>query len=118
MTGGTVVVLGITGRNFAAGMSGGIAFVLDLNPDRVNTEMVDILPVSRDHSEKLQSLLSKFYAETGSKIAHSLLENFDDSVKRFSLVMPRDYARVLTVIDRAEREGRVAEEMIMEALNG
>ena len=118
MTGGTVIVLGITGRNFAAGMSGGTAFVLDLNSQLVNTEMVDILPVPRAQFEKLKSLVSKFYAETGSVVAHSLLENFEENVKRFSMIMPRDYARVLNVIEQAEREGRVAEEMIMESLNG
>ena len=118
MTGGTVIVLGITGRNFAAGMSGGTAFVLDLNSQLVNTEMVDILPVPRAQIEKLKSLVSKFYAETGSEVAHSLLENFEENVKRFSMIMPRDYARVLNVIEQAEREGRVAEEMIMESLNG
>ena len=68
--------------------------------------------------EKLKSLVSKFYAETGSVVAHSLLENFEENVKRFSMIMPRDYARVLNVIEQAEREGRIAEEMIMESLNG
>ena len=118
MTGGKVVVLGKTGRNFAAGMSGGSAFVLDLNPDLVNTEMVDILPVPKERVSELHALLSKFFAETGSEIAHELLKDVDSSVKRFSLVMPRDYARVLSVIERAERDGRSADEAIMEVLNG
>mgnify|MGYP003334444662 FL=1 len=118
MTGGTVIVLGKTGRNFAAGMSGGEAFVFDLDPSLVNTEMVDVLPVPSEKVEKLAGLISRFHAETGSEVAHSLLENFTESVKRFSLVMPRDYAKVLKVIDRAEREGRSAEEAIMEVLNG
>jgi glutamate synthase (NADPH/NADH) large chain len=118
MTGGTVVILGKTGRNFAAGMSGGRAFVLDLNPDSVNTELVDVLSVPRDQSEKLQSIISKFYAETGSSVAQRLLENWQEGMKRISMVMPRDYARVLEVIDRAERDGRSAEQAIMEALNG
>jgi glutamate synthase (NADPH/NADH) large chain len=118
MTGGTVVILGKTGRNFAAGMSGGRAFVLDLDPDSVNTELVDVLSVPRDQSEKLQSIISKFYAETGSSVAQRLLENWQEGMKRISMVMPRDYARVLEVIDRAERDGRSAEQAIMEALNG
>jgi glutamate synthase (NADPH/NADH) large chain len=118
MTGGTVVILGKTGRNFAAGMSGGRAFILDLDPDFVNTELVDVLSVPRDQSEKLQSIISKFYAETGSMVAQKLLENWSEGVKRISMVMPRDYARVLDVIDRAERDGRSAEQAIMEALNG
>jgi glutamate synthase (NADPH/NADH) large chain len=118
MTGGTVVILGITGRNLAAGMSGGRAFILDLNPDLVNTEMVDVLPVPRDQSERLQSIVSKFHAETGSVVAQKLLENWTAEVKRFSMVMPRDYAKVLNVIDKAEREGKSPEQAIMEVLNG
>jgi glutamate synthase (NADPH/NADH) large chain len=118
MTGGTVVILGKTGRNFAAGMSGGRAFVLDADPDSFNTELVDVLSVPRDQSEKLQSIISKFYAETGSSVAQRLLENWQEGMKRISMVMPRDYARVLEVIDRAERDGRSAEQAIMEALNG
>lgn len=118
MTGGLVVVLGRTGRNFAAGMSGGRAFVLDLNPHLVNTEMVDILPVPNDARAELQSWVSKFYAETGSQIAHELLVDFESSIRRFSLVMPRDYARVLQVMERAEREGRSVDDAIMEVLNG
>jgi glutamate synthase (NADPH/NADH) large chain len=118
MTGGCVVILGKTGRNFAAGMSGGRAFVLDLIPSLVNTEMVDILSIPKDQEEKLESILSRFYAETGSLIAHQLLGDWQAALKRFSLVMPRDYAKVLAVIDKAEREGRSAEDAIMEALNG
>ena len=118
MTGGKVLVLGKTGRNFAAGMSGGEAFVLDLDPSLVNTEMVDILSVPQNKVSELRALISKFHAETGSKVAHDLLANFDESVKRISLVMPRDYARVLSVIERAERDGRSADEAIMEVLNG
>jgi glutamate synthase (NADPH/NADH) large chain len=118
MTGGTVVILGKTGRNVAAGMSGGRAFVLDLNPDLVNTEMVDVLTVPVDQSEKLREILSRFFAETGSAVANSLLQDWNSSIKRFSMVMPRDYAKVLDVIDKAERAGKSAEEAIMEVLNG
>ncbi|GBL22077.1 glutamate synthase [NADPH] large chain [Clavibacter sp.] len=118
MTGGTVVILGKTGRNFAAGMSGGRAFVLDLIPSLVNTEMVDVLSIPKDQEEKLKSILSRFYAETGSLIAHELLGDWQAALKRFSLVMPRDYAKVLAVIDRAEREGKSSDDAIMEALNG
>ena len=118
MTGGTVVILGKTGRNFAAGMSGGRAFVLDLIPSLVNTEMVDVLSIPKDQEENLKSILSRFYAETGSLIAHQLLGDWQAALKRFSLVMPRDYAKVLAVIDKAEREGRSVDDAIMEALNG
>jgi glutamate synthase (NADPH/NADH) large chain len=118
MTGGTVVILGETGRNLAAGMSGGRAFILDLNPNLVNKEMVDILSVPADQSEALHALISKFFAETGSQVAHQLLQNWSDGLQRFSMVMPRDYARVLDVIDKAERSGKSAEQAIMEVLNG
>ena len=95
MTGGAVVVLGRTGRNFAAGMSGGRAFVLDLDPANVNAEMVDILAVPGDQKEILRILVSDFAQETGSIVASELIKDWDSAIKRISLVMPRDYARVL-----------------------
>ena len=114
MTGGTVVVLGRTGRNFAAGMSGGRAFMLDINADNVNTEMVDILAVPQDQRETLKSHISKFHAETGSEIASELLKSWDESISRISLVMPRDYARVLEAMERATREGLPIDKFVME----
>ena len=118
MTGGTVVVLGPTGRNFAAGMSGGVAYVLDLDPERVNHEMVDLCPLDPDHSQRLQSIVSRFHAETGSEVAHHLLSDWSAAAARFTLVMPRDYRRVLDAITRAEREGLDVEKVVMEASNG
>jgi glutamate synthase (NADPH) large chain len=119
MTGGTVVILGKTGRNIAAGMSGGRAFVLDLNTEVVNTEMVDVLAVPSNQRELLHSILSDFHVETGSEIAASLLAAWDNEIARFSLIMPRDYARVLGAIERATREGLPMDEYIMEvAANG
>ena len=114
MTGGTVVVLGRTGRNFAAGMSGGRAFMLDINADNVNTDMVDILAVPQDQREILKSHISKFHAETGSEIASELLKTWDESISRISLVMPRDYARVLEAMKRATREGLPIDKFVME----
>ena len=114
MTGGTVVVLGRTGRNFAAGMSGGRAFMLDINADNVNTDMVDILAVPQDQREILKSHISKFHAETGSEIASELLKTWDESISRISLVMPRDYARVLEAMERATREGLPIDKFVME----
>ena len=114
MTGGTVVVLGRTGRNFAAGMSGGRAFMLDIDPANVNTDMVDILAVPQDQREILKSHISKFQAETGSEIASQLLNSWDESISRISLVMPRDYARVLEAMDRATREGLPIDKFVME----
>ena len=118
MTGGTVLVLGNTGRNFAAGMSGGRAFVLDLDVRLVNTEMVDILALPGDQEEIIKSHISKFYAETGSKIAGELINDWQSATKRISMVMPRDYARVLDVMAKAQREGLPVESAVMAAING
>jgi glutamate synthase (NADPH/NADH) large chain len=118
MTGGFAVILGKTGRNFAAGMSGGRAFVLDLDASLVNTEMVDVLIVPQDQSEIVKALISKFYTETGSNIAKALLDNWADGLKRISMIMPRDYAKVLSAMERAEREGLPMDKVIMEAING
>ena len=119
MTGGTVVILGKTGRNIAAGMSGGRAFVLDLDTAIVNTEMVDVLAVPQDQRESLKLILSDFVSETGSEIATSLLANWESEVGRFSMIMPRDYARVLAAIEKATREGLPVDEYVMEvAANG
>jgi glutamate synthase (NADPH/NADH) large chain len=118
MTGGTVVVLGKTGRNFAAGMSGGRAFILDLDSTKLNEEMVDLIPIDKLQAELLHSLVSRHTAETGSGSAAEILANWPNSLRRFSLVMPREYARVLLAIGRAETEGRSVEEAVMEAANG
>ena len=114
MTGGTVVVLGQTGRNFAAGMSGGRAFVLDINPSNVNTEMVDLLAVPSDQSEELRAIIANFATHTNSIIATQLLEDWENSIRRISLVMPRDYARVLEAMARASREGLPIDAHVME----
>jgi glutamate synthase (NADPH/NADH) large chain len=119
MTGGTVVVLGRTGRNFAAGMSGGRAFVLDLNADLVNTEMVDVLAVPADQKEALKTIVTSFFNETESQVAGNLLLDWESSLHRISLVMPRDYARVLAAMEKATREGLPVDQYVMEvAANG
>jgi glutamate synthase (NADPH/NADH) large chain len=108
MTGGRVVVLGRTGRNFAAGMSGGVAYVLDLRPGRVNPEMVDLQPVDPDvdsDGEELADLVRRHHEETGSPVARKLLQDWPAALARFTRVMPRDYARVLAVRSTAETEG-------------
>jgi len=114
MTGGTVVVLGKTGRNFAAGMSGGRAFLLDIDADLVNKEMVDISAVPEDQKAALHTIISDFHVETGSEIAAELLRDWSAGVQRISMVMPRDYARVLAAIEKAEREGLPVDEYVME----
>jgi glutamate synthase (NADPH/NADH) large chain len=118
MTGGIALILGRTGRNFAAGMSGGRAFVLDLDPALVNTELVDVLSLPADQGVFVRDLLSSFEVETGSKVANELLKNWDENKKRISMVMPRDYARVLAAMERAEREGLPVDKAVMEAVNG
>jgi glutamate synthase (NADPH/NADH) large chain len=119
MTGGTVVILGRTGRNIAAGMSGGRAFVLDLNPALVNGEMVDVLAIPHDERERLHNAVSEYARETGSTVATELLADWDAALTRFSLIMPRDYARVLASMKRATNEGLPEDHYVMEvAANG
>ena len=114
MTGGTVVVLGRTGRNFAAGMSGGRAFLLDLDSANVNNDMVDVLAVPDDQRDVLKSIISSFSFETGSIIARDLLADWDLAINRISLVMPRDYARSLDAMARATRAGLPVDALVME----
>ncbi|MEO7234028.1 MAG: glutamate synthase large subunit, partial [Lapillicoccus sp.] len=105
MTGGTVVVLGPTGRNFAAGMSGGVAYVLDLRPELVNSDLVDLMPLRDIDAEALKGLLESHRAWTDSPVAERLLEAWDQNRERFTLILPRDYQRVLDVREKAEAEG-------------
>ena len=119
MTGGTAVILGQTGRNIAAGMSGGRAFVLDLNAALVNAEMVDVLAVPHDQRELLKTIISDFQVETGSEVASELLADWESSLARISMIMPRDYARVLAAIERATKDGLPVDQYVMEvAANG
>ncbi|MDN5858551.1 MAG: glutamate synthase large subunit [Pseudonocardia sp.] len=118
MTGGRVVVLGKIGRNFAAGMSGGIAYVLDLPVGRVNPEMVDIDPLDDDDRAFLRDTVERHYTETDSAVAKRLLTEWEESVGRFGKIMPKDYKRVLRAQATAEAEGRDVNEAIMEAAHG
>jgi glutamate synthase (NADPH/NADH) large chain len=118
MTGGSVIVLGSTGRNFAAGMSGGMAFVLDLQPSLVNTEMVDLLSLPANKEEFVKSSISNFFVETGSQIAKDVLADWEKSKSRITLIMPRDYARVLEVMAKAQREGLPVDSAVMAEING
>jgi glutamate synthase (NADPH/NADH) large chain len=118
MTGGTVIVLGEIGRNFAAGMSGGRAFLLDADRSKINGEMVDLLALPQEEELTLMQNISRFHVETGSQVAQELLNNWGEAKDRFSLIMPRDFARVLAAIERAEREGLNVDEAVMGASNG
>ncbi len=122
MTGGEALILGPTGRNLAAGMSGGVAWVLDLNPLRLNPEMVDAGPADAADLVRIRELLGLHREETGSTVAEALLALSDaDLGRRFTTVMPRDYARVLRARSEAESAGLGEEEvvrMMMEAAHG
>jgi len=115
MTGGLVVVLGTTGRNFAAGMSGGVAYLLDLDPARVNPDMVDVEPLSTEDSAELRAIVARHLAETGSPVAEGLLADWPRRSAAFSKIMPRDYKRVLQATRLAELSGKSVDEAIMEA---
>jgi glutamate synthase (NADPH) large chain len=118
MTGGRVVILGSTGRNFAAGMSGGIAYVLDLAVQRLNTGMVDLDLLEACDREFLHEVVSRHHEQTGSAVAARLLASWEPEVERFAKVMPKDYKRVLLAASAAEREGRDVDEAVMAAAHG
>jgi glutamate synthase (NADPH/NADH) large chain len=115
MTGGTVVVLGPTGRNFAAGMSGGTAFVWRLDQRLVNRELIELEPVSADDRIVLRGLIERHLAETDSAVAADLLSRWASAADEFTAVVPRDYKRVLEVMRTAEAAGQDIDEAVMEA---
>ena len=124
MTGGRVVVLGATGRNFAAGMSGGIAYVYDPDgqfPSNVNYEMVELEHVGGEDEEWLRAAIARHGSFTESAIAERILAAWTVEVSRFRKVMPRDYKRVLTVQAESAAEGLTQEQTddrVMEAARG
>ncbi len=119
MTGGRVVVLGATGRNFGAGMSGGIAFVSDPGErfaSLVNPEMVDVEPLDDADREWLRETVELHQELTGSPLAARLLASWTTEVSHFRKVMPRDYKRVLTVMRESEALGLSAEDTLMKVM--
>jgi glutamate synthase (NADPH) large chain len=118
MTGGRVAVLGPVGRNFAAGMSGGLAYLLDPDPRMVNVEMADLDPLDAEDAEFLRDLVQRHLAETGSAVAAGLLADWTPALGRFVKVMPKDYKRVLAAAQRAERDGLDVNEAVMAAARG
>jgi glutamate synthase (NADPH) large chain len=121
MTGGRAVVLGETGRNFAAGMSGGIAYVVDLDRRRVNHGMVGVEPLDDGDKSWLHDVVRRHQEETGSTVAGALLADWEGSVQRFSKILPTDYKAVLAAKDAAERAGLSESETVakmMEAAHG
>jgi glutamate synthase (NADPH/NADH) large chain len=118
MTGGRAVVLGPTGRNLAAGMSGGMAFVLDVDRRKVNQDMVDLLKPTADDLGWLKKTVQQHYDLTRSAVAASLLGDWPRRSVAFTKVMPRDYQRVLDAAKAAKAAGRDVDEAIMEAARG
>jgi glutamate synthase (NADPH/NADH) large chain len=98
MTGGRVIILGCTGRNFAAGMSGGVAFVFDVKSQfssLCNKEMVDLDQLDQDDTQWLHSMILKHYQFTASTVAKFLLDDFENQLRNFVKVFPKDYKRAL-----------------------
>jgi glutamate synthase (ferredoxin) len=120
MTGGRVVVLGPTGRNFGAGMSGGVAYVLDEDgafaAGRVNAQMVEVGGVDDPvEAEALRALIARHVEVTGSTHAAALLKTWPQTLARFARVIPKDYKRVLACLQRAHDQGLSGDEAVMAA---
>jgi glutamate synthase (ferredoxin) len=122
MTGGRVVVIGRTGRNFGAGMSGGVAYVWDPEGDfaiRCNHDMVGLEPLAEEEDVQLvHGLLQRHLEYTGSTVAGTLLAGWPAVVAQFVKVMPRDYKRVLEEMRRAEESGASTETTVMRGAHG
>ncbi|WP_431032862.1 glutamate synthase large subunit [Streptomyces sp. P6-2-1] len=124
MTGGRALVLGPTGRNFAAGMSGGIAYVIDLDRNHVNGESLGAVTDVLDDTDTawLHETVRRHQEETGSTVAAKLLADWDSAVHRFSKIIPRTYQAVLAAKDAAERAGlsenETQDKMMEAATNG
>jgi glutamate synthase (ferredoxin) len=119
MTGGRVIVLGPAGRNFGAGMSGGVAYVLDEGgdfPARVTTQMVAAEPLEdAEEIAEVRAMIERHLAYTQSSRAKAVLDRWPAMVGRFVRVMPKDYARVLACIKRAHEQGLSGDEAVMAA---
>ena len=119
MTGGRVVVLGETGKNFAAGMSGGIAYVLDEKHDfylKLNKELVTMSDVSEKHDiEELRTMIENHLSATGSPLAKKILDSFDEYLPSFKKIMPNDYNKMLVAIGKFEEKGLKHEQAVLEA---
>ena len=122
MTGGEVVVLGPTGRNFGAGMSGGVAFIYDPEDEfhrSLNTEMVDLeTSIDDEDADFLRDVIRRHDDETGSEVASAILDRWHQQVRYFKKVMPKDYKRVIEAIAAAEEHGQDVEEAVMAAAKG
>ena len=122
MTGGRVVIIGATGRNFAAGMSGGIAYIYDPReqfPIQCNTEMVSLEQLeAKDDVNCVHNLLLNHLRYTQSDVAKHILEDWQTTKHQFVKVMPNEYARVLRAMEKARQTGIPEDEAVMEAASG
>ena len=109
MTGGTVVILGQTGKNLAAGMSGGTAYIYDPNHDlymRLNKQLVNTYEVTgKADKEVLEELLNKHYTYTDSDVAKKILSNLDEELSNFKKIVPKDYEKITTLIQELKSKG-------------
>jgi glutamate synthase (NADPH/NADH) large chain len=119
MTGGRAVILGPTGKNFAAGMSGGIAYVLDENHTlykRMNKDMVTLQELTDKYDiQELKDILKDYEKETASELAGKILRHFDSYIPSFKKIVPNDYQKMLTAISRYEEQGIAHENAVLEA---
>jgi len=119
MTGGRAVIIGKAGRNFAAGMSGGVAYVLDEVgdfPTRVNTQTVAIERMDDlAESEEIRQMIRRHAEYTGSKKAEYVLDNWTELAPKFVKVMPKDYKRMLAAIEKAKASGLSGDDALMRA---
>ena len=121
MTGGRAVILGLTGKNFAAGMSGGIAYVLDMDHSlyrRMNKDMVSMTGVTEKYDvAELKEILKDYVKETGSKLGSLILRSFAEYLPHFKKIVPNDYQKILAAISRYEEQGITHDNAVMEAFN-
>ena len=119
MTGGKVIVLGETGRNFAAGMSGGVAYVLDIDgrfASRCNTDMVSLVDLTDPQEiDSVRELIARHQHLTGSIYAAAILDHWSETLPRFRKILPRDYQRMIEAIDAVQKKGLSGEEALMAA---
>ncbi|MCI5821914.1 MAG: glutamate synthase large subunit, partial [Lachnospiraceae bacterium] len=121
MTGGRVVVLGQTGKNFAAGMSGGIAYVLDEDASlyrKLNKSMVSLEPVTDKYDVmELKDMIVEHVERTGSKKGKEVCDNFSEYLPKFKKIVPHDYKKMMMTIVQMEEQGLSSEQAQIEAFN-
>ena len=118
MTGGRVVILGSTGRNFAAGMSGGIAYIFNEDGNfetKCNKDMVSLEGLEGEDQKTLKYMIEKHLDYTNSNVAKNILNSWSESIQKFIKVMPNDYRRMLEQIEAAQESGLSGDDALMSA---